>query len=244
MSETAGISSSLFTDIVDTINRATTLEELFRSTMDASPIAMASYHHFPSVGALDHKTFGTFHSYNMPAAIEEHYRTYKTTTPDAALLAVFANGKFMWLSDLINTPTVIENNRAGPLKAAKAMIGDALCIPLFGPNNRRGYMLAAGGILNKSDCDFLPYQVQSLALIFHARFCIMIGNIQRQINLTSREAQVVELLTYGKTNKEIGTILRISESTVSGYMKSIFIKLDVSDRVSASMRAQSMKAVF
>ena len=72
----------------------------------------------------------------------------------------------------------------------------------------------------------------------------MIQNIQRQINLTQRQAEVLELLTFGKTNNEIAEILEISTGTVSGYMKDIFIKLEVSDRVSASMRALSMKVVF
>ena len=244
MSETEGISPALFVDIVNTINRATTLEQLFQSTMEASPITMASYHHFPSVGALDHKTFGTFHSYNMPEAIEAHYRTYKASKPDPGLLAVFAKGRFMWLSDLIVEPSVVQANHSGRYEAAKAIIGNALCIPLFGPNNRRGYMLAAGDFLEKESCEFLPYQVQSLALIFHSRFCVLIQNIQRQIKLTPREIEVIELLTYGKTNKDIADILNLSVSTVAGYVKSIFLKLEVSDRVSASMRAQSMKVIF
>jgi len=62
-----------------------------------------------------------------------------------------------------------------------------------------------------------------------------------QVNLTTREAEVLELITFGKTNAEIGTVLGISPNTVNGYVKQIFLKLDVTDRVSAAMRAQTLK---
>lgn len=244
MSNSKNISTSLFLEIVDTIHRANTLESLFRSTMEILPIAMGSYHHFPSVGAFDYKTLGTFHSYNMPAAIDAYYRTYVAPKPNPGLVAIFVKGEFMWLSDLPTDPIVVEANHSGMYRDTIRLIGDALCIPLFGPNNRRGYVALAGGVIKKENGPLLPYQVQALASIFHTRFCLMIQNIQRQINLTAREAEVAELLTYGKTNKEIADVLNISVSTVAGHMKSIFIKLDVSDRVSASMRAQSLKVVF
>jgi DNA-binding CsgD family transcriptional regulator len=40
-------------------------------------------------------------------------------------------------------------------------------------------------------------------------------------------------VALGKTNPEIGCILRISEFTVKNHLKSIFTKLDVSNRAQA-----------
>ena len=59
------------------------------------------------------------------------------------------------------------------------------------------------------------------------------------VHLTQREAEVLQLITFGKTNPEIGSILGISTNTVSGYVKQIFLKLDVSDRVTAALRAST-----
>ena len=53
--------------------------------------------------------------------------------------------------------------------------------------------------------------------------------------LTVRELQVLACLTLGKTNREIGRELFVSESTVKTHMTSIFAKLDVSNRTEAAM---------
>ena len=86
-----------------------------------------------------------------------------------------------------------------------------------------------------------PYKIQSLAQVLHIRYCWLIEKLQIQVKLTPREAEVLELITFGKSNVEIGLILNISANTVAVYVKSIFIKLNVSDRVSAAMRAETIK---
>lgn len=51
--------------------------------------------------------------------------------------------------------------------------------------------------------------------------------------LSERERQIMTWVAMGKTNPEIGCILRISEFTVKNHLKSIFGKLDVSNRAQA-----------
>ncbi len=238
------ICQSLFLEIVNNINHATTLEGLFTSTMELAPVTVASYHNFPSVGAFDYQSLGTYYGYNLPTVVENYYETYQTIKADPGLLAIFAKGRFIWASDLLFEPVVLETKHVEVVQRANDILGDGLCIPLFGPNNRRGYMFVKGDLIKKENGDYLPYQIQALAQLFHSRFCLMIQNITRQINLTEREAQVLELLCFGKTNQDVADVLDISASTVSGHVKNIFIKLDVSDRVSASMRAQSMKVAL
>ena len=51
--------------------------------------------------------------------------------------------------------------------------------------------------------------------------------------LSERERQIMRWVALGKTNPEIGCILHISEFTVKNHMKSIFGKLDVSNRAQA-----------
>ena len=51
--------------------------------------------------------------------------------------------------------------------------------------------------------------------------------------LTTREAEVLELVRRGLRNREIGTSLGISEETVQSHVRSILSKLDVPDRTAA-----------
>jgi two-component system NarL family response regulator len=51
--------------------------------------------------------------------------------------------------------------------------------------------------------------------------------------LSNRETQVLQQLAYGRSNKEIGQILYISEGTVKHHVKSILSKLDAMGRTEA-----------
>ncbi len=59
-----------------------------------------------------------------------------------------------------------------------------------------------------------------------------------RLGLTSRETEVLGLLAAGKTNREIGAELYISEKTASVHVSNILRKLGVSSRVDAAAIAQ------
>ena len=52
-------------------------------------------------------------------------------------------------------------------------------------------------------------------------------------HLSAREIEVIKWIYYGKTNKEIGIILNISQYTVKNHVQNIIIKLGVSNRAHA-----------
>jgi len=51
--------------------------------------------------------------------------------------------------------------------------------------------------------------------------------------LSDREIDVLRRVAQGAANKEIARALSLSEDTVKGHMRSIFSKLDVTDRTQA-----------
>jgi transcriptional regulator EpsA len=57
--------------------------------------------------------------------------------------------------------------------------------------------------------------------------------VVKLLQLSERERQIMTWVAMGKTNPEIGCILSISEFTVKNHMKSIFGKLDVTNRAQA-----------
>lgn len=54
-------------------------------------------------------------------------------------------------------------------------------------------------------------------------------------SITARERDVLLLMRMGKTNLEIASALKVSVNTVKTHLKSVFNKLEVNNRTSASM---------
>lgn len=61
-------------------------------------------------------------------------------------------------------------------------------------------------------------------------------------SLTNRENQILNLLCEGKSNKEIGRALRISNATVKNHVHNILEKLDVRRRGEAAARLRALRA--
>jgi DNA-binding NarL/FixJ family response regulator len=55
--------------------------------------------------------------------------------------------------------------------------------------------------------------------------------------LNEREMEILQLLTRGKSNKEISSHIPLAEDTVKWHLKNIFIKLGVADRTQAAVVA-------
>ena len=55
--------------------------------------------------------------------------------------------------------------------------------------------------------------------------------------LTNREIEVLHLLTEGKSNQDIGSMLKITEGTVKFHVNNILSKLRVGDRTQAVIAA-------
>ncbi len=56
-------------------------------------------------------------------------------------------------------------------------------------------------------------------------------------NLTAREHEILEMIAKGLTNKQIASVLSISDNTVRNHLNSIMEKLEVSDRTEAATTA-------
>ncbi|RYY82149.1 MAG: LuxR family transcriptional regulator, partial [Comamonadaceae bacterium] len=58
-----------------------------------------------------------------------------------------------------------------------------------------------------------------------------------QVKLTEREVDVLRLIAKGYRSPEVGPLLGISPTTVSGYVRDIYRKLGISSRAEAAMEA-------
>lgn len=76
----------------------------------------------------------------------------------------------------------------------------------------------------------------------HCERSLVVRRLVPLTALSERERQIMAWVAMGKTNPEIGCILEISEFTVKNHMKSIFSKLDVTNRAQAVAKHTRMTA--
>lgn len=63
-----------------------------------------------------------------------------------------------------------------------------------------------------------------------------IASLQKRLNLTAREAEVLFWISKGKTNRDIAEILSISHRTVNKHLEQAYVKIGVENRASATAR--------
>ena len=73
--------------------------------------------------------------------------------------------------------------------------------------------------------------------LFSAEITTKLAEAVAHAELTKRELQVLQHAANGRSNKEIGTILYISEATVKGHIRSILTKLEARSRAEAIANA-------
>ncbi len=70
-----------------------------------------------------------------------------------------------------------------------------------------------------------------------ARIAALLASRQQRADLTPREMDVLALLIKGRSNKEIGGTLKVTEDTVKSHFRTLFTKLNVRDRTEAAISA-------
>lgn len=121
---------------------------------------------------------------------------------------------------------------------AAADLGDGLAVPVFGPAGRDGYVgLGFGGPAPRLTAQRL-LELQMGAQMGHLAYCAHVdaAAVPGAARLSPREREVLDWVARGKTNAEVALILSVSEHTVATYLRRIFRKLGVNDRVSATVR--------
>ena len=63
------------------------------------------------------------------------------------------------------------------------------------------------------------------------------------VELTSREQDVINYLSKGYNNEEIGDKLSISVHTVKAHLESIYEKMEVKNRVQAAIKAAKLSII-
>jgi DNA-binding NarL/FixJ family response regulator len=109
-------------------------------------------------------------------------------------------------------------------------------------------------LLKDTEIDFLVETIRAVSRgekVYHPKIAEkMCGEFQRMAQRTTleeplsrREVEVLVLIARGKSNKDIGEELYISEKTVKNHITNIFRKIHVTDRTQAALYAVKNRMV-
>ncbi len=121
-----------------------------------------------------------------------------------------------------------------------ASLGNGVVVPVFGPLFRHGYFCFHGQEGREYD-DNEILMMHSISQTAYLKLLdVMYREEEEGRALSSRELEIINLIARGQSNQTVAADLNVSINTINTYMKRIFEKLDVSDRVSAVMRAYAL----
>ncbi|WP_417594089.1 LuxR C-terminal-related transcriptional regulator [Parasphingorhabdus sp.] len=208
------------------------LKELADQLMAKGVVAI-SYHLTPPFYSQVSKRSSVFHfGYS-----EEKVATYldpEIMESDPIPDHVMSVGHVMTWKQIINGIKLTEKHRKFVKLWKDQGLTDGVAVPLFGPKSRNSYFSMNFGKSIDADDQERILPLVSLAQASHRRICAIINQADVvKPMLSERENEVLYWISRGKSNGEMATILDISEATVDTYIRRLFKKLDVHDRVSA-----------
>lgn len=89
----------------------------------------------------------------------------------------------------------------------------------------------------------VPHMHNTLVRIFSEPHAIEGGAAPQSMPITAREKEILEWMSTGKTNGEIGQQLKISEATVKNHVHHILGRLKVRTRTEAVAKAMDLKLI-
>lgn len=204
-----------------------------------------TFRYIPLVGAHYHKSAREY-TPRFRENLHKKYETYlKTNTDEIGFNThtpierfVLESGHSFWLGDLNKHSKFQSLKMQEYLDMLRLDLGQALFVPAYGIASTKAVFCFVCSEAIFRPCEISIGRLEYIAFHFLRR--VNAFGREHITSLTSklspRERDVLNLLPHGMSNKQIAIKLGISPNTVDGYMKNIFLKLDVPDRMTASLR--------
>jgi LuxR family transcriptional regulator, quorum-sensing system regulator BjaR1 len=180
---------------------------------------------------------------SMPDGWKRRYFEQQYSKFDPCVAEVMTNLEpFLW-SEALSKSRAEKVQRQIFHEAAEFQLNEGMCIPIYGPNRYVAFATLTGAHMELAPSARTALHV--MALYTHNRLVKLVRNSKRsQPALTPREADCLRWVAQGKSDWEIGEILKISERTAHWYIECAKRKLGVATRIQAVMNAVANNLLF
>jgi len=114
---------------------------------------------------------------------------------------------------------------------------NGFAIPVHGSHSRSGCVVLRLNCPKRRLSKAEIRQFEWAAQYAHKTYCrLIVDKNRRRTTLTRREQEILTWVARGKSNSVIADIIGISQHTVNGYLRHIYLKTGTSDRTTASLR--------
>jgi LuxR family transcriptional regulator/LuxR family quorum-sensing system transcriptional regulator CciR len=221
---------------VETVIEPGALWKLVTDYFDDDVVPRVAYHHLPPPGAPHAQAF-RFFADGYPEQLVVRYVAERLYRDNPLLVHGQQTPEPFYWSDVLANAELDAGEQAFIEAMRAADFGEGIGIQVFGPNGRNGYFglgLAAG--VERVDSSVM-HDFHWVCQLAHLRYCaLLVPTLGAQPILSPRESEVLVWVARGKSNAAIASILGISAHTVDAHLRRIYLKLGVSDRVSAAVR--------
>lgn len=231
------------------VRRAKTFSDLRQksiSFLQAHGVRMISYHHLPPLGARDYAPSTTISTHGFPKSWVKRYLAKRYFNVDPIPRHALKTTQPFWWSEASDFPNLTSDESGYLRDLIDARLGDGLAVPVFGPGGRNGYCgLGFGTTRRRAKVDACgATMLQWVCQLAHLQYCDLLrARMSKPLVLSPREQEILEWVARGKSNSVIAQLLKISAYTVDTHLRRIYVKLGVSDRVTAALRGLSIGAV-
>jgi DNA-binding CsgD family transcriptional regulator len=195
---------------------------------------------FHSAGAENARQFWWGYHPDWIAHYLEKRPDHRDEVPDY----VIDGGKTMLWADAVRLVPQTDENRALKAEFFRFHRNDAVSAPLYGPNGYNALLNFSFGVELETADNPCVKEIVDLGSRAFSNYILHVQSAQvAAIPLSPRELEIVALSAKGQSNKELARTLGISPSSVDTYMRRIFAKLGVTDRVQAVLRCMSLGLV-
>ena len=165
------------------------------------------------------------------------YRDPKVRQHDPVPDHVMRSGRVMSYRQALSELTLKPAQAAFAERLHAAGLADAMALPVYGPFDFDTFATFSIGRAFTADDAGTINRIVAIVEIANRRIAQLVESTTAlSIPLSERELEVLHWIGLSKSNGDIATILGLSAGSIDTYVRRLFVKLEVNDRIAAAVK--------